>query len=73
MVTPKSESDWQDRAGAFLKGKLKEADMTYAELADRLRKHGFKDETASRYHDEAKTRDLCGHVHAGVSCIWRWN
>ena len=33
------------RLDAFLKHKLREAEVTYAELAKRLKKHGFKDET----------------------------
>lgn len=45
MVLPKAEKEWADRASAFLKAKMKEAEVTYAELAKRLKKHGFKDET----------------------------
>ena len=41
----KSEEEWAERAAAFLKHKLKECEVTYAELANRLKKHGFKDET----------------------------
>jgi uncharacterized protein YjbI with pentapeptide repeats len=33
------------RASAFLKAKMKEAEVTYAELTKRLKRHGFKDET----------------------------
>ena len=39
------EEEWAARASAFLKAKMKEAEITYAELAKRLKKHGFKDET----------------------------
>ena len=41
----KSEEEWAQRAAAFLKHKLGEAEITYAELAKRLKKHGFKTET----------------------------
>jgi len=41
----KSEAEWAERASAFLKHKLKDCEVTYAELAKRLKKHGFKDET----------------------------
>ncbi|MFZ0525770.1 MAG: DUF6471 domain-containing protein [Xanthobacteraceae bacterium] len=41
----KSEGEWAERAAAFLKHKLKDCEVTYAELANRLKKHGFKDET----------------------------
>ena len=40
-----SEEEWAERAAAFLKHKLKETEVTYAELAKRLKKHGFKEET----------------------------
>ena len=40
-----SEDEWAERAAAFLKHKLREAEITYAELAKRLKKHGFKEET----------------------------
>jgi hypothetical protein len=41
----KSEEEWSERAAAFLKHKLKDCEVTYAELATRLKKHGFKGET----------------------------
>lgn len=40
-----SEEEWAERAAAFLKHKLREAEITYAELAKRLKRHGFKSET----------------------------
>lgn len=40
-----SEKEWAERAAAFLKHKLRDAEVTYAELAKRLKKHGFKGET----------------------------
>jgi hypothetical protein len=47
MAHPKTESEWQERARAFLKAKLREAEITYPELAKRLKKHGFKETEAS--------------------------
>jgi hypothetical protein len=41
----KSEEEWAERAAAFLKHKLQETEVTYAELAKRLKRHGFKEET----------------------------
>jgi hypothetical protein len=38
------EREWTDRAKRFLKAELKRADVTYEELALRLREHGL-DET----------------------------
>jgi hypothetical protein len=40
-----SEAEWAERAAAFLKHKLRESEVTYVELAKRLKKHGFKSET----------------------------
>ena len=40
-----SEKEWAARAAAFLKHKLQEGEVTYVELAKRLKKHGFKTET----------------------------
>ena len=37
---------WGARASAFLKAKMKEADITYAELVKRLKKHGLKETEA---------------------------
>jgi hypothetical protein len=41
----KSEEEWAERAATFLKHKLRDCEVTYVELAKRLKKHGFKDET----------------------------
>lgn len=40
-----SEEEWAERAAAFLKHKLRESEVTYVELAKRLKKHGFKKES----------------------------
>jgi Domain of unknown function (DUF6471) len=45
MGLAKTEEEWGLRASIFLKTKMKEANITYAELAKRLKKHGLKDET----------------------------
>ncbi|WP_316397074.1 DUF6471 domain-containing protein [Bradyrhizobium sp. 33ap4] len=45
MVLPKAEEEWGQRASAFLKAEMKKADVTYADLAKRLKKYGLKDET----------------------------
>jgi hypothetical protein len=41
----KSEEEWAERAAVLLKHKLRDCEVTYVELAKRLKKHGFKDET----------------------------
>ena len=45
MAWAKTEQEWADRAARHLKAELKRADVTYEELAERLKKHGFKNET----------------------------
>lgn len=40
-----SKPEWEQRAAAFLKHKLRETEVTYEELARRLRKHGYRAET----------------------------
>jgi virulence-associated protein VapD len=47
MRTAKTEDEWAARASAFLKTKLKESEVTYIDLAKRLKKHGFKETEAS--------------------------
>ena len=50
----KTEEEWADRLRAYLKGELKKADMGYVELAKRLKKHGFKDETEASITNKLK-------------------
>ena len=45
MGLAKSEEELATRASAYLKAKMKETGVTYAELVKRLKKHGFKEET----------------------------
>ena len=47
MGIAKTEEEWQARASAFLKAKMKEAEVTYVELMKRLKKHGFEETEAS--------------------------
>jgi hypothetical protein len=43
----KREKEWAERAARHLKAELKRADLTYEDLADKLKKHGFKETKAS--------------------------
>lgn len=45
MGFAKTEKEWAERASRHLKAELKRAGLTYEDLADRMKKHGFKDET----------------------------
>jgi len=47
MPFAKTEEEWGARASAFLKAEMKRADVTYAEMIKRLKKHGFKETEAS--------------------------
>lgn len=38
---------WEDRARLFLKAEIKRAEVTYEELAKRLKKHGLDETEAS--------------------------
>lgn len=42
-----TEAEWQARAAAYLKGKMKEAGLRYVDLAERLKPHGFDETEAS--------------------------
>jgi Domain of unknown function (DUF6471) len=47
MAYPKTEDEWAERAARHLKAELKREDLTYEDLADKLKKHGFKETKAS--------------------------
>ncbi len=63
-----SEEEWAERAAAFLKHKLQECEVTYAELAKRLKKHGFKTETEASHYKQTETGNLPGHMVSGRAC-----
>jgi len=44
---PTKEQEWSERARRFLKAELKRADVTYEELAKRLKKHGLEETESS--------------------------
>jgi len=47
MAYAKTEEEWGQRASAHLKAEMKKAEVTYAEMVKRLKKHGFKETEAS--------------------------
>jgi len=47
MALAKTETEWAERAARHIKAELKRADLTYEDLAERLKKHGFKETKAS--------------------------
>jgi hypothetical protein len=44
---PAKQPSWEDRAKRFLKAELARADVSYRELAERLKKHGLEETEAS--------------------------
>lgn len=54
MGLAKSEAQLQERASAFLKRELEKAEVTYAELAKRLKRHGFPTETEESVKQKLK-------------------
>ena len=47
MNFAKTEQEWAERAARHLKAELKRANITYEELAERLKNHGFSETKAS--------------------------
>ena len=47
MALAKTEDEWAERAARHIKAELKRAGLTYDDLAERLKKHGFKETKAS--------------------------
>jgi hypothetical protein len=47
MGLAKNEAELAGRMAAFLKAKVAEAEITYEELAKRMKKHGFQETKAS--------------------------
>lgn len=54
MGFAKSEAEIAMRVSAFLKEKIQEAELTYADLAKELRKHGHPDESAETVKQKLK-------------------
>jgi hypothetical protein len=44
---PTKQPSWEERAKRYLKAELKRADVSYRELAEKLRKHGLEETEAS--------------------------
>jgi hypothetical protein len=47
IARDKVNKSWEDRARLYLKAELKRADITYEELASRLKEHGLTENAAS--------------------------
>ncbi|MGH6818528.1 MAG: DUF6471 domain-containing protein [Methylovirgula sp.] len=47
MATKKHDKGWEDRVRLYLKAEIKRADISYEELAERLKKRGVNENAAS--------------------------
>jgi Domain of unknown function (DUF6471) len=47
MAIKPSAKSWEDRVRLFLKAEIKRADISYEELAARLKEHGFNENATS--------------------------
>ena len=54
MGLAKTEEEWAHRTRAYLKAEMAKAEVTYVDLAKRLKKHGFKDETEASITNKLK-------------------
>ena len=72
MGLAKTEKEWGDRASAYLKAKMKESEITYAELVKRLKKHGFKDETEAGITMKLKRGTFSATSFWPVLRQWNW-
>ena len=54
MGIAKTEEEWAEKVRAYLKAELSKAEVTYADLAKRLKKHGFREETEASITNKLK-------------------
>jgi Domain of unknown function (DUF6471) len=54
MGFAQTKKEWAERAARHLKADLKRADVTYEELAERLKAHGFSETKASIWNKLAR-------------------
>jgi Domain of unknown function (DUF6471) len=47
MAYAKTEGEWAERAARHLKAELKRAELTYEDLAEKMKGHGFNETKAS--------------------------
>ena len=45
MTHPTTDKEWADRTSRYVKAQLKRHNVTYDDLAERLKPYGFKSET----------------------------
>lgn len=71
MTYAKTEQEWAERAARHLKVELKRADMTYEQLAERLKEHGFDETKASIANKLARATVPAHFFLASLAAIGR--
>jgi ABC-type Fe3+ transport system permease subunit len=69
MGWAKTEKEWAERAARHLKAELKRADLTYEELAEKLKEHGFAETKASIANKLARATIPASFFLAAMACI----
>jgi Domain of unknown function (DUF6471) len=73
MAFAATEKEWAERVARHLKAELKRADVTYEELAFRLREHGFE-ETKASITNKLSRATLSAHFFlASLAAIGRYS
>jgi hypothetical protein len=67
----KTEAEWAERAARHIKAELKRSDLTYDDLAERLKKHGFKESKASIANKLARATLPAHFLLASLAAIGR--
>ncbi len=62
MAFAKTERERAERAARHIKAERKRTDMTYEDLAEKLKKHGFKDETKASIANKLARATLPAHI-----------
>jgi Domain of unknown function (DUF6471) len=71
MAFAKTEQEWADRAAKHLKVELKRAELTYDDLAERLKGHGFNETKASIANKLARATMSAHFYLASLAAIGR--
>jgi virulence-associated protein VapD len=71
MAFAKSEKEWAERAAKHLKVELKRAELTYDDLAERLKAHGFEETKASIANKLARATMTAHFYLASLAAIGR--
>jgi len=71
MAFAKTEKEWAERAARHLKVELKRADLTYDDLAERLKEHGFNETKASIANKLARATMSAHFFLASLAAIGR--